>query len=100
MKKLEGWNRFLGRMFKSKNYPPIYMEFDPPDKRPINTIFVFHTLKVKWTFEDGTTEERIIKPFRDMVYPKTKKAFIRLDEEYYNTSERRLIEDVQEKERL
>lgn len=64
MKRMKGFQKYIGMMFKSKNTEPIYWDFEREVNVPIHTCFVFFPVRVVWKDKNAEViEERIIKPW-------------------------------------
>jgi len=69
-KKVQGLNKYIGLMFKTKTTAPLIFEFDKDVLIPIHSYFVFFKFKAIWYDKDGNRiEERIVKPFTSSVKP-------------------------------
>jgi len=73
-KKVKGYERVLGLMFRPKRYAKsLVFEFKKDVRIPLHSMFVFFPFKVIWFDKnDNIVEERIIKPFRPFIRPKAK----------------------------
>lgn len=94
----KGIRKYTGLMFRSSNTNPLIFYFDKPVSNHLHSIFVFFSFTAIWTFADGTTEERIIKPFQGDVKPL--KPYVKLEEypitkeNFPNRDEKEVEKDV------
>jgi hypothetical protein len=74
----KGLRKYTGLMFRPRSTRPLVFFFDRPTSVCIHSLFVLFSFRAIWTFPDGTTDERIILPFKNNIKPL--KPFIKLEE--------------------
>ena len=72
-KECNGFRKFIGLMFKSRETESLLFDFDEENRYSIHSLFVFFPFLAIWMDKNNEViEYRIVSPFSINIYPKNK----------------------------